>query len=388
MVGAIPHMGGLTLERADVAIVGAGILGLAHAYALARRGRSVVVFERSPQAAGASVRNFGMIWPVGQPGGRQHDMALRSRELWLEILEAACLPYFPTGSLHVVYREDEAAVAREFCDVGPPLGYECSWLNRDAVLARSNAVRPAGLLGAIWSPGEITVDPRVTLAHLPRFLAEKFGVRFRMGAAARSIDLPVIEAGGEKWEVEAAIVCTGDDFESLYPEMFRASGLTRCKLQMMRTRPQPEGWQLGPALAAGLTLRFYESFQVCRTLRALKERIAAETPEYDRWGIHVLVSQTAGGELTVGDSHEYGAAVDPFDRTEIDDLVLQYARGFLHAPNLEIAQRWHGVYAKHSNRPFVSLSPAPNVRVVTATGGSGMTLSFGLAEDTVREMGF
>ena len=388
MVGAIPHMGGLTLERADVAIVGAGILGLAHAYALARRGRSVVVFERSPQAAGASVRNFGMIWPVGQPGGRQHDMALRSRELWLEILEAACLPYFPTGSLHVVYREDEAAVAREFCDVGPPLGYECSWLNRDAVLARSNAVRPAGLLGAIWSPGEITVDPRVTLAHLPRFLAEKFGVRFRMGAAARSIDLPVIEAGGEKWEVEAAIVCTGDDFESLYPEMFRASGLTRCKLQMMRTRPQPEGWQLGPALAAGLTLRFYESFQVCHMLHALKERIAAETPEYDRWGIHVLVSQTAGGELTVGDSHEYGAAVNPFDRTEIDDLVLQYARGFLHAPDFEIAQRWHGVYAKHSNRPFVSLSPAPNVRVVTATGGSGMTLSFGLAERTVQEMGF
>ena len=234
----------------------------------------------------------------------------------------------------------------------------------------------------------MTVDPRVTLARLPFFLTETFGVQFRMGAAARSIDLPVIEAGGEKWEVGAVIVCTGDDFESLYPEMFRASGLTRCKLQMMRTRPQPEGWQLGPALAAGLTLRFYESFQVCRTLRALKERIAAETPEYDRWGIHVLVSQTAGGELTVGDSHEYGAAVNPFDRTEIDDLVLQYARGFLHAPDFEIAQRWHGVYAKHSNRPFVSLSPAPNVRVVTATGGSGMTLSFGLAERTVQEMGF
>jgi FAD dependent oxidoreductase TIGR03364 len=381
-------MEGPMLQSADIAIVGAGILGIAHAYAMARRGRSVVVFERSPQAAGASVRNFGMIWPVGQPAGRQHEMALRSRELWLEILEAAHLPYFPTGSLHVVYREDEAAVAQEFCDVGPQLGYQCSWLDRDAVVAHSNAVRPTGLLGAIWSPGEITVDPRVTLACLPGFLTEKFGVRFRVGVAVHNIDLPVIEAGGEKWEVQAAIVCTGDDFESLYPAMFRDSGMTRCKLQMMRTRPQPEGWQLGPALAAGLTLRFYESFQVCGTLRALKERIAAETPEYDRWGIHVLVSQTAGRELTIGDSHEYGAAVDPFDRAEIDDLVLQYARGFLQAPNLEIAQHWHGVYAKHSERPFVWLSPATNVRVITATGGSGMTLSFGIAEQTVQEMGF
>jgi glycine/D-amino acid oxidase-like deaminating enzyme len=140
-------------------------------------------------------------------------------------------------------------------------------------------------------------------------------------------------------------------------------------------------------LAGGLTLRFYESFQVCETLPALKQRIAAETPEYDRWGIHVLVSQTAGGELTIGDSHEYGAAIDPFDHAEIDELILRYARGFLQAPAPEIAQHWHGVYAKHLSQPFVSVSPAPNVRVVTATGGSGMTLSFGLAEDTLTEMG-
>ena len=369
----------MATHTADVAIVGAGILGLAHAYALARRGRSVVVFERSPQAAGASVRNFGMIWPIGQPAGRMHAMGLRSRDLWVEVLDAARLPYFPTGSLHVVYRADEAAVAREFCEVAPSFGYSCEWLHAAAVLARTQAVRPNGLLGAIWSPTEITVDPRVALAQLPRYLAERFGVRFHWSTAVHAIDLSTFGA---------AIVCTGHDFETLYPEMFRASGVTRCKLQMMRTHPQPDGWQLGPALAAGLTLRFYESFQVCGTLPALRQRIAAETPVYDRWGIHVLVSQTAGGELTIGDSHEYGAAIDPFDRAEIDDLILRYARGFLQSPTTEIAQHWHGVYAKHPDKPFLSLSPAPNVRVVTATGGSGMTLSFGLAEETMKEMGF
>ncbi len=378
----------MTERTADVAIVGAGILGVAHAYALARRGRSVVVFDRSLQAAGASVRNFGMIWPIGQPAGPMHQMALRSRELWQEVLEASHVPYFPTGSLHVAYREDEAAVGQEFCAVAPKQGYTCEWLGAEDVLARSDAVQPKGLAGAIWSPTEIMVDPRLALAHLPWFLTEEFKVQFRMGMAVRSIDLPKVEGGGEEWHVQAVIVCAGDDFESLYPQLFRNAGMTRCKLQMMRTRPQPEGWQLGPALAGGLTLRFYESFQICRTLRSLKERIAAETPDYDRWGIHVLVSETARREITIGDSHEYGAAVDPFDKTEIDDLVLRYAGSFLQAPDMQIAQRWHGVYAKHPDKPYLTLSPAPNVRVVTALGGAGMTLSFGLAEQVVREMGF
>jgi FAD dependent oxidoreductase TIGR03364 len=370
-----------------VAIVGAGILGLAHAYLAAQRRHTVEVFERSPRATGASIRNFGMIWPIGQPAGEMHETALRSRQLWQEVLSAAGLPFSPTGSLHLAYRQDEAAVAREFSELAPALGYPCQWLSPEQALARSPAVVPDGLMGALWSSTELTVDPRQILCTLPGFLEKTFGVRFHFGCAVQAIELPKLTAGSQTWEADCAIVCSGDDFETLYPTWLASTGITRCKLQMMRTPAQPDGWCLGPSLAAGLTLRFYPSFQICSTLSALRQRIADETPQYDRWGIHVLVSQTARGELTIGDSHEYGLAVDIFNKSEIDELVLAYARKFLRAPDMTIAERWHGVYAKHPTASFVSLSPAENVRVVTAAGGSGMTLSFGLAERTAREAG-
>jgi D-hydroxyproline dehydrogenase subunit beta len=374
--------------KADVAIVGAGIIGLAHAYIAAKSGKSVMVIEKNPRAAGASVRNFGMVWPIGQPAGTMLELSLRSRELWLEVLDQANLPRRETGSLHLAYRSDEAAVAQEFAQLGPTLGYQCTWLNQREVLNRSHAVQPEGLLGGLWSNTEFTVDPRQILHSLPSFLADRYKVQFFFGTAVTAIEPPILYSGNGQWRAETVIVCTGDDFETLYPRQFVASGLTRCKLQMMRTAAQPGGWQLGPSLAAGLTLRFYPSFQVCTALPALVRRVAEETPEYDRWGIHALVSQTADGALTLGDSHEYGLSVDIFNKEEIDEIILRYTRQFLRAPDLTVAERWYGVYAKHPEKPLVVMNPDDGVRVVASPGGSGMTLSFGVAEQSIRALGF
>ncbi len=377
----------MSSRKAEVAIVGAGILGLAHAYLAAKAGKSVVVLEKSPRAAGASVRNFGMVWPIGQPAGAMLAVALRSRELWLEILSRANLPRRETGSLHLTYRADEAAVAQEFCELGPRLGYQCGWLPPREVLERSQAVQPEGLAGALWSSTEFTVDPRQIIQSLPAFLAEQYNVQFVFGTAVTAIKHPVLHTGGGQWQAETVIVCSGDDFETLYPQHYAASGLTRCKLQMMRTARQPNGWQLGPSLAAGLTLRFYPAFQVCQALPALSRRIAEETPEYDRWGIHALVSQTVDGALTLGDSHEYGLAVDIFNKEEIDEIILRYTKQFLRAPDLTVAERWYGVYAKHPEKPLVVMQPEDGVRIVASPGGSGMTLSFGVAEQSIKALG-
>jgi FAD dependent oxidoreductase TIGR03364 len=384
---ALKRCGSEATPKVDIAIVGAGIVGLAHAYLAARCGHTVAVIERNPAALGASIRNFGMVWPIGQPAGAMHKLALRSRELWIEMLTEAQLPCLATGSLHAAYREDEAAVGEEFSQIAPSLGYDCAWLSPAEAISRSGAIRFEGLVGALWSPTELTVDPRQIVRSLPRFLAERYGVQFHFNCAVHRIEHLSVQAPNLRVEANTIIVASGDDFQTLFPECFRDSHLTRCKLQMIRTTPQPAGWQLGPSLAFGLTYNHYPTFQICTALKALKERIATETPEFDRWGIHVMVSQMPSGELTIGDSHEYGLEVDIFDKPEVNRLILDYAKTYLRVPKMEIAEQWHGVYAKHPEHPYLRCVPAESVRVVTVTSGIGMTISLGLAEQTLREMG-
>jgi FAD dependent oxidoreductase TIGR03364 len=373
----------------DVAIIGAGILGLANAWMAARRRLSVIVCERSPAAVGATVRNFGMIWPIGQPPGEWYDTARRSRELWLEAARSAGLWLDECGSLHLAYRDDEAQVLREFEQlVVPNLTGEpgasatgVSLLSREEVLQRTQAVEPNGLQCGLWSPWELAVNPRVAAAQLAAWLQRDFDVQFSFDTAIQHVDMPTITAtDGRSWSANRVVICSGADLQTLFPEVYASAGLRLCKLQMLRTVSQPVGWKLGPHLAFGLTLRHYAAFRQCPSLPDLCERIARETPELDRYGIHVMASQQDHGGVTLGDSHEFDADVSPFDKAEIDDLMLRELRRWLRLPDWTIADRWHGVYAKPTKNSVFTAEPQPGVQVVTGIGGAGMTLSFGVAE--------
>jgi len=76
-------------QHFDLAVVGSGILGLAHAYAGVKRGLKVAVFERTGTPLGASVRNFGMGLVTGQPPGIMLDLARESRAIWLHLAARA-----------------------------------------------------------------------------------------------------------------------------------------------------------------------------------------------------------------------------------------------------------------------------------------------------------
>ena len=84
-------------ERFDLAVVGAGIIGLATALAGVRQGLRVVVIDRDAQANGASIRNFGFVTVTGQQRGAMWERARRSREVWREIAAAADIAIVHTG---------------------------------------------------------------------------------------------------------------------------------------------------------------------------------------------------------------------------------------------------------------------------------------------------
>ncbi|QEH33521.1 hydroxyglutarate oxidase [Aquisphaera giovannonii] len=363
--------------RYDVVIVGAGIVGLAHALAATRRGLRVAVLERHPAACGASIRNFGMIWPVGQPGGEPLGIALRTRELWLELAARDVLEVEECGAICLAHHEDELEVLREFAAAGT---HPASMLSREQVLSRTSLAQPEGLLGGMYSPTDCRVDPRTASARIAAFLAHSRGVDISFGTTAVAIEGGAVRAAdGRAWEAGRILVCSGSDLRTLYPDVLAESGLILCKLQMLRSVAQP---RVGtpPHLASGLSLRHYASFAGCPSLPALKARVAAETPELDRFGVHVMASQFPGGEVVLGDSHEYGGDITPFDRTEIEDLILRECRKVFRLDDWTVRERWHGILSKHPERLVFEHEPEPGVHLFVGTGGAGMTLSLGLAD--------
>ncbi len=372
-------------EKYDVIIVGGGIVGLSMALANAKRGKKVAVFERHPQASGASVRNFGMVWPIGQPAGNLFDRAMRSREIWLDLSRQTGMWARPTGSLHLAYHQDEMAVLEEFVAATKGAGYQCQLVTPAHVRSLSPIARMEGLQGALWSETEVNIHSRIAIKMVSDYIQKKYGVDFYFNTVITDIDFPSAYTFDTEYKANEHIyVCSGADFETLYPSVFQQSGITKCKLQMLSTVSQGEDFNMGAMLCGGLTLRHYKSFQNCPTLPQLSARFDIEEPRFKEYGIHVLVSQNSWGELILGDSHEYGLALDPFDKEEINSLIINYLQSFTEIPDMAIADRWHGIYPKLNGQSEFIIEPENGVTIVNAMSGAGMTLSFGLADEIVQ----
>jgi FAD dependent oxidoreductase TIGR03364 len=366
-------------------VIGAGIVGLATARALSLNGFTVTVIERSGRAVGASVRNFGMVWPIGQPDGKMYSRALRSRNIWKEIADTAGFWYDGCGSIHLAYHEDEWTVLQELYEAFNKNGRPVSLTNPFEIKGKINGINPHNLIGGLFSKTELIIDPREAIAALPSYLAEIHNVHFIWNKNVVAVENNKVMMGDGTIQGDIICICAGADFETLYPEKFAELQLTKCKLQMVRFISADEKFRIGTSLCGGLSLIHYESFKGAPSLPLLKERYQNEFGNYLHLGIHVMVSQNGKGELTVGDSHEYGLTFSPFDEANINDLIATYLKTFAITDNWKLIQSWHGIYPKMTNgKTDVFLKAEEGVYIINGLGGAGMTLSFGFAEEVVE----
>ncbi len=374
----------MTQTHCDVAIVGAGILGLSHAYAAARRGLSVRVFERTATPLGASVRNFGQALVTGQPPGVMSDLARASRSIWAHWAQQAGFSLRRNGSLLFARTEAEEALLEAFCaGRAKEQEYKVELL-RGSALSDLYEGRFGHHRAALHGLDDQQLYSREALPTLIDYLHRELHVQFHFSTLVRDVDTGVLRTTAGTFTAGQVIVCSGHDYQTLLAEAIAPLEPQVCRLQMLRARPQVN-FGLGHAVLTGLSCVHYGAFADLPEAAAIRAQIHRETPELEAQGIHLLISPTPYGELIIGDSHHYGSDAAPFNAEFVDRLMLELAEETL-GMRVEVIERWQGVYGSRGPGPFSVLQAADGVTAVLMHTGVGMSVGPELGERTVAAL--
>jgi FAD dependent oxidoreductase TIGR03364 len=367
----------------DLAVVGAGIVGLAHAYAAAKRGKRVVVIDRDAQANGASVRNFGFVTVTGQGAGDCWTMARRARDIWAETVDRAGIAVVQRGMVLASQFDESEAVIDAFLRTDMAKG--CARLTAKEAQEHVPCLRTDAARISLYSPHEIRVESRTAIPLLARFLEEQLGITFLRSTTVTAVEPPRVETADGVIEAETVVVCPGDDFTGLFAERIAAYNVTRCKLQMLRVRPQ-RPVHFKTAVMSDLGLGRYLGYADLPEAEPLKKRLDADLGAERANGIHLIVTQSADGSLVVGDSHHYATTPDPFASDDVDALILGEFDRVLDLPGRMVAERWLGTYASAPDRWRFTDKPSDSVRIAVVTAGCGASTAFGIGEETINEL--
>lgn len=373
----------MSQQDCDLLIVGAGMLGLAHAWAGVKRGLKVRVFERTDTPRGASIRNFGQALVTGQAPGVMLDLARQSRTLWGDLGQAAGLSLKQKGSLLFARSEAEEALLDAFCaGRAREMDYRVDLL-RGAELEALYDGRFAHHRAALHGLDDQQLYSREALPQIVEYLS-KLGVQFHFSTLVRDVETGSVQTTAGRFRAPQILVCSGHDYQTLLAEPLAALKPQVCRLQMLRARlKQPLA--LEHAVLTGLSCVHYNAFADLPEAEAIRAEIRRQQPALDTYGIHLLVSPTPYGELIIGDSHDYGSDVGPFNAEKVDQILIDLAEQTF-AGELQVVERWQGVYGARGPGPFSVLKAAEGVTAVLMHTGVGMSVGLGLGERTVAAL--
>ena len=151
----------MTTLTADVAILGAGLVGSWSAYFLARRGKRVVVVEKGVVGAQSSGVNFGNLRLQGRFPG-QYPLSLRSHALWerLDELIGEDCEFDSTGHLYCAFDEDERAKLEHYAEAARSYGLVIAHLEAGD-LRRRYPWLGGKVIAATYSARDATANPRL-----------------------------------------------------------------------------------------------------------------------------------------------------------------------------------------------------------------------------------
>ncbi|MGI9406177.1 MAG: TIGR03364 family FAD-dependent oxidoreductase [Hyphomicrobiaceae bacterium] len=376
-----------TMRQSDLIIVGAGIMGLAHAYHAARKGMSVTVIERDPEASGASIRNFGMLATIAQAPGINMERGRRSQVIWQELAAETGFSLRKTGCLIVAASDVEMTVLQSFVSTAERDGHTATMVPRKQLQDYVPSLRTDTAKGGLWAPDVWKIDQRTAMKSLAAWLHKAHGVTFHFGVNVEAVTVPDVTTSNGGFSANCVIVCAGSEFHTLFPDAFAATGIRTCQLQMLRTAPRPAPASCLPFILGGLSIARYEAFAACDGMGDLQAQLEQDYPDHIANGIHVIACAEDDGTITIGDSHTYSADSLPGRSPEIDNLILGYLEERLALPNCTIAERWLGHYASLPGTDVLRLNPSGGVELVTMTNGQGITHGPAIAEETIAALG-
>lgn len=175
----------------EVVIVGAGIVGAACAYHVARAGLRVTVLERRTIAGGTSGSGEGNVLVSDHAPGPELDLALLSVRVWADLARelddrGEGFEYDPKGGLTVAADGEAYAALTAFAESQRAVGVHADEVTADRLHDYEPHLAP-GLAGGVAYPQDAQVQPMLATARLLA-AARRRGARVRTGVTATGFD--------------------------------------------------------------------------------------------------------------------------------------------------------------------------------------------------------
>lgn len=235
------------MERVGALVIGAGVIGLAVARALALAGREVVVLERETAiGTGVSARNSEVIHAglYYTPGSCKARWCVRGKTLLYEYTAARGIAHRRCGKLIVATDSEQIAALQRLADRAAANGVPLEWLSAADVRQRAPALRAQA---ALWSPTTGIVDSHGLMQALRADL-EAAGGSVALASVFDAAE-PIGVRGEGGWRVRGH-TRTGEPFELVADLLVNAAGLWACHVARAIAGPAPARWP-APRYAKG-----------------------------------------------------------------------------------------------------------------------------------------